>query len=165
MQTNSNTSVRAAGLPKPVTGFGSFASRTWMSVFPFASLALFATQPSAITTFALSLASSFAMAALAHASVHGEEAFDSKLSYVRVLAPVQSALLIWLAVYIGHDVAGTSLIASSLAAFAALGAFLVADALLSGATLFAAERGRGAMGTSIACLISEKYAGLFGKID
>ncbi len=165
MQTNSNIQLNAAALPQSVTGFGLFASRTWVTVFPVASLVLFVAQPAAIMTFAYCVGSTFAMAALAHAAVQDEGGHEAKMAYVRFLAPIQSALLIWLAVYIGQGVAGMSLIATSLAAFAALGAILIADAALSGAALMAAAQGRGTLGTSIACLISEKYAGLFGKID
>ena len=165
MQTNLNTSVTTAIFPPSIMGSGSFASRIWISVFPLVSVAIFIAQPTAMTTLVLAVSLSLAMAAIAHLSVRDENGFEAKLAYVRILAPVQSALLMWLAVYLGRDLAGVSLLATSLAAFVALGGILVIDALFSSAALLAAERGRGAMGTSIACLISEKYAGLLGKID
>lgn len=165
MQTNLKSSVTAAAMPQSILGSGSFASRIWISVFPLVSVAIFIAQPKAMTTLVLAVILSLTMAAIAHVSVRDENGFESKLAFVRILAPVQSALLIWLAVYLGRDMVGVSLLPTSLAAFVALGGILVIDALFSSAALLAAERGRGAMGTSIACLISEKYAGLLGRVD
>lgn len=165
MPTHSTASATVAALRPDRIVRRNFASRIWIMVFPLASAGLFAAQPSAMTTLAISVLLSLTMAAIAHAAVRDESGFEAKLSYVRMLAPVHAALLMWLAVYIGRDLAGTSLVATSLAAFVALGIVLITDALFSGVALVASERGRGAMGTSIAGLVSEKYAGLFGKIE
>jgi hypothetical protein len=143
----------------------STASAPWMALFALAALPLFLLQPSAAATLAIAAALSLSMMVLAHLSVMDSKAFDGAHLAVKLIAPVQFALLIWLAVYAGHDVAGPSFALSCLAALASLAAITAADALACAALLLIAERGKGVAGVSLVSLISAKYAGLLGKIN
>jgi hypothetical protein len=141
--------------------------KTWIAVFALASLMLLVFQPSAVVASAIAVSLMMTMAMLVHNSVaHFEHAaaFDAKQQWVSLLAPVQFACLIWVAVHVGRVIVGTTLSTSSLAAFASLALIVLIDALLSAAVLLTVERGQGVSGVSIAALISSKYAGLLGKI-
>jgi hypothetical protein len=159
MQTNKTLDSAAAPL-----SMVSNASAPWMALFAAAALPLFLLQPSAITTLAMAAALSLCMMALAHVSARDSKSFDAAHLSIKLLAPIQFALMIWLAVYAGREVSGTSFALSCLAALASLAAIIIADALISAVAMLAAERGRGATGVSLASLISAKYAGLLGAI-
>ena len=160
MQINKTLNAANASISMP-----SLASGQLVSLFAVSALPLFLFQPSAFVTLCMAATASVAMVAFAHLSVMNEKLFKSMHFVVKLVAPVQFALLIWLAVYAGHQLAGASFALSCLAAVASLGALLIADAALSAALLIAAERGRGATGVSLVSLISAKYAGLFGRIS
>jgi hypothetical protein len=162
MQTNKTLDSNTATAPLSIS---SIASGPWITVFPMASAALLVLQPTALATMAMAASLSLAMMAFALLSVQDEKSFDAKSMAIKLLAPVQFAFLIWLSVYAGRELAGASFAVSCLAAFAALAAMVVADALASTMLLLTAERGHGSMGVPVASLISAKYAGLLGKID
>ena len=147
------------------TGFASSAVMKWISIFPAASLSLFLVQPSFMTsaTFAIGLMALLAL--FAHLSVSDSDAkdsFETKQLAISLLAPVQFAFMMWAAVHMGRDIAGASLAVSSLAALAVLSGALLVDGLLSAIMLLATSKGT--EGTSVASLISAKYAGLLGQI-
>lgn len=146
--------------------FASSGVKSWMAVFPAASLALFTLQPSFAITLVIVTGLAAAMAGIAHSSASDGEndgRFEFKQRLIGFIAPAQIALLIWLAVFAGRCMASTMAGSS----FAALGVFfglVLADFLVSMAILLAAERREGVSGLSVASLISGKYAGLLGKI-
>ncbi len=160
MQMNKTVGTTAAPMLMP-----SVASGPWMSLFAVAALPLFLFQPSAFVTLSMAGTASLATVVFAHMSVMNEKLFDSMHLAVKLLAPVQLALLIWLSVYAGHELAGASFAVSCLAAVASLAVFLAADAMISAILLLIAARGQRAMGVSIVSLISAKYSGLFGEIS
>jgi hypothetical protein len=140
--------------------------KTWMAVFALTALALFAAQPTAIITGSMALCMMFTMVLIVHGAVANFkelQSFELKQQMINIIAPVQFACLIWMAVQAGRMIAGTPLVTSSLAALAALALIILVDAILSLAFLFAAERGEGISGVSFAALISSKYTGLLGK--
>ena len=159
MQTNRTFGATAAHPTTLIT------SGTWMPVFAVSALPLFLFQPSAFVTLSMAATVSLTMMMFAHLSVLNDRLFDPMHTAVKFLAPVQFALLIWLAVHAGHQLAGSSYAASCLVAFIWLAFLLVADAVVSAVLLHAAGRGRGTAGVSLVSLISAKYAGLLGKIS
>jgi hypothetical protein len=161
--TSAKTYGSAVSLASPTEL--STSVRTWLVGFAATSVLLFAAQPGPFFTAALALVLMFTMAFCAHQSVQSVNDFDMDQRLVGMVAPAQFACLICLAVQAGNFVSGASLIASSLAAFAAFALIIVIDALLSTLFLFATERKDGISGVSIAALISAKYAGLLGKIQ
>ncbi len=162
MAMQMNKTLGSATVPMSMP---SVASGPWMSLFAVSALPLFLFQPSAFVTLSMAATASLAMIVFAHLSVMNEKLFDGMHLAVKLLAPVQFALLIWLAVYAGHELAGASFAASCLAAVLSLAVILAVDALASALLLLAAERGKQAMGVSLVSLISAKYAGLFGRIN
>jgi hypothetical protein len=147
-------------------GFASKGVKSWMAVFPLVSAGLFAAQLSASATFFAAAALTAGVAGLAHASVcdaDNDGRFEMKQRMIRLIAPAQFALLIWLAVYAGRAMAST-LAGSSVAALFVFAALLALDFMVSMAALLIAERREGVSGLSLASLISGKYAGLLGKI-
>jgi hypothetical protein len=146
--------------------FASTGVKSWMAVFPLASVTLFALQPAASVSTCIAAAFAAAVAGLAHASVadaDNDGRFEVKQRMIGLIAPAQFALLIWLAVYAGRAMAST-LAGSSVAALFVFAALLAVDFAVSMAALMVAERREGVSGLSVASLISGKYAGLFGKI-
>ena len=164
MVSAKSTATSVAITPSAMV-FASSAVMKWIAIFPLASLSLFLVQPSFMTsaTFAVGLMALLAL--FAHVSVSDSDAkdsFESKQLAISLLAPVQFAFLMWAAVHMGRDIAGASLAVSSLAALAVLSGALVVDGLLSAIMLLATSKGTA--GTSVASLISAKYAGLLGQI-
>jgi hypothetical protein len=100
---------------------------------------------------------------LAHLSVADEKHFDTAHLAIKLIAPVQFALMIWLSVQIGHEIAGASFAGSYFASIASLFGIVVVDALASAAFLLAGSC-RAAPGVSLASLISAKYSGLLGEV-
>ena len=146
--------------------FASLGVKSWVAVFPLASVMLFAVQLSAFATSCLAAALSVAIVGLAHSSVSDADddgRFAMKQRVIGLIAPAQFALLIWLAVYVGRSMAST-LAGSSVAALFVFAGFLALDFAFSMAVLLAAERRDGLSGLSLASLINGKYAGLLGKI-
>jgi hypothetical protein len=145
----------------------NFSTKTWIALFPLASLTLFVTQPT--QAYALSLAAMLGMALviIAQLAVSGDESaapFEIKQMIMGLIAPIQFAMMIWAAVYAGRELAGASLLWSSLVAFVVFIGLIVADALASAAVLLISERKNGVSGLAITLLVSNKYAGLLGKI-
>ena len=162
---SAKTSVTSAVVTQSATGFASTSVMKWAAIFPAASLALFVVQPSFQTssTFAVGLMALLAL--FAHMSVNDSDAkdsFESKQLAISLLAPIQFAFMMWAAVHMGRELAGASLAKSSLAALAVLSGALLVDGLLSTIMLLATSKGTA--GTSVASLISAKYAGLLGHI-
>jgi formate/nitrite transporter FocA (FNT family) len=135
-----------------------------MALFALTALPLFLLQPSAVATLTMAAALSLSMIAVAYLSVMDGKTFETAHLAVKLLAPVQFALMIWLAVYAGHELSDTSFALSCLAALGALAAIIAADALASAMLLLVADRGKGVTGVSLVSLISAKYAGLLGRI-
>jgi hypothetical protein len=167
--SNVNSNAKSAAAVTLCRSYMLFGSpvKTWTTGFTLATAALLAAQPTAIVTGAIALCLMFVMALVTLASVTNVEdqaSFDAKQLMVTVLAPVQFACLIWMAVQAGRMIAGVSLATSSLAALGALAIIVLIDAVLSIVFLLVAERGQGVSGVSVAALISSKYAGLLGKI-
>jgi ABC-type methionine transport system permease subunit len=164
IHSNLSSAVAVAKDAKPHVGTDV---KTWIAVFALSSVTLLAFQPTAVVASAIAVSLMMTMALLVHNSVaHFDHAaaFDAKQQWVSLLAPVQFACLIWVAVHVGRVIVGTTLSTSSLAAFASLALIVLIDALLSAAVLLTVERGQGVSGVSVAALISSKYAGLLGKI-
>lgn len=155
--------VKSVAIPAAQQSFASAAVLKWAVVFPVASICLFVVQPSLLTsaTFAIGLMALLAL--FAHLSVNDANSFESKKLAIGLLSPIQFAIMMWAAVHMGRDIAGGSLVVSSLAAMLVFMGVLLVDGLLSGALLLAANTGT--LGTSVASLISAKYAGLLGKIS
>lgn len=146
--------------------FASSGVKSWIAVFPLASVGLFALQLSASLTLCIAAGLAAAVAGLAHASVwdaDNDGRFETKQRLIGLIAPAQFALLIWLSVYAGRAMAST-LAGSSVGALFVFAGLLALDFAVSMAALLVAERREGVSGLSVASLISSKYAGLFGKI-
>jgi hypothetical protein len=146
--------------------FASEGVKSWMGVFPAASLALFTLQPSASSSLFIVAGLAMVVAGIAHSSASdggNDGRFESKQRLIGLIAPAQFALLIWLSVYAGRAMAST-LAGSSVAALCVFAGLLALDFAVSMAALLVAERREGISGLSVASLISAKYAGLFGKI-
>ncbi len=157
------TQVKSVAIPAAQHSFASTAVQQWALIFPAASICLFLVQPSLLTsaTFAIGLMALLAL--FAHLSVNDANSFESKQLAIALLSPIQFAIMMWAAVHMGRDIAGESLIVSSFAAMLVFAVALLVDGLLSSALLLATNTGT--LGTSVASLISAKYAGLLGKID
>ena len=156
--------VKSITIPAAVQRrFASTAVLQWALIFPAASICLFVVQPSLLTsaTFAGGLMALLAL--FAHLSVNDANSFESKQLAIGLLSPIQFAIMMWAAVHMGRDIAGASLMVSSFAAMLVFAGALLVDCLLSGALLLAVNTGT--LGTSVASLISAKYAGLLGEID
>jgi hypothetical protein len=155
--------VKSVAIPAAPRSFASTEVLQWALIFPAASICLFVVQPSLFTsaTFAIGLMALLVL--FAHLSVKDVNSFESKQLAINLLSPIQFAVIMWAAVHMGRDIAGESLVASSLAAMLVFMVVLLIDGLLSSALLLAANTGT--LGTSVASLISAKYAGLLGKID
>jgi hypothetical protein len=140
-------------------------SALWAALFAPGALTVLLLQPPAGLALMMVAMMSVAMAAGAYRSVYELNGWDGAQQRMRLMAPLQLALVVWLAVMIGRDVAGASFIASTLTAFVALGALMVFEGLASMGLLLAAEHGRGkpTPGLSVASMIGAKYAGLFGS--
>jgi hypothetical protein len=147
-------------------GFASSGVKSWMAVFPAASLALFTLQPSAASALLTVTGLAAVMAGIAHSSASDGEndgKFEFKQRLIGLIAPAQIAFLIWLAVFAGRSMAST-MAGSSFAALGVFAGLVLADFIASMAILLAAERRDGISGLSVASLVSGKYAGLLGKI-
>lgn len=162
---SAKTNVTSTIATPSANGFASTSVIKWAAIFPAASLALFVVQPSFQTSATFAVGLTALLALFAHLSVSDsnvENSFESKQLAISLFAPVQFAFMMWAAVHIGRDLAGASLAMSSIASFAVLSGAMLVDALLS--TVFLLATGKGTAGTSVASLISAKYAGLPGRI-
>jgi hypothetical protein len=155
--------AKSVAIPAVQTSFVSNAVTNWAFIFPVASVCLFLIQPSLLTSATFAVGLMALLAIFAHLSVNDANSFESKQLAIGLLSPIQFAIMMWAAVHMGREIAGASLITSSLAAMLVFAGALLVDGLLSGALLLAANTGT--LGTSVASLISAKYAGLLGKID
>ncbi|MGB8818683.1 MAG: hypothetical protein WCC66_12255 [Rhizobiaceae bacterium] len=142
----------------------SSTSMVWIGAFPVATVLLYAIQPSAQVSIAMAVTTSVLMMVFAAAACDPSQT-AKRLYNMAVLSPVLAALFIWIAVYAGRVLGGDSLVLTALVASISLAGLYLLDALVSGAGLFAASRGRAAPGAAIATLIHGKYAGLFGRIS
>jgi hypothetical protein len=136
------------------------------ALFAPGALAVLVVQPTAGMAFTMVGMMSVAMAAGAYRSVYETNGFAGAQQRMRMLAPLQLALVVWLAVMIGRDVAGASYLASTLTAFVAFGMIMLTEGLASIGLLLFAENARGKKvgGLAVASMIDAKYAGLIGKL-
>ena len=142
----------------------SSGSLFWLGAFPIAASLLFVFQPSLHASVAMAVTASVLMMVFAAAACDPKQT-SVRLGNIAFLSPVFAALMIWVAVYVGRAIGGDSLVAASMAAFAALAGLYLVEALVSGFGLFAVSRGRSAPGAAVIALIHGKYAGLFGRIS
>ena len=159
MANSKSQSVTAAPLPLAMR-----ASHLWASIFALIALIVITLQPSMALTLLVAGVLSLIMLASAHFSIAQEKFPNVFYHAISLIAPVQFAFLIWLAVYLGRNFTEGSFVLSSIAAFAALAAIIAIDAVLSVVILLAAQNKNGVSGLSIANLINAKYAGLLGSI-
>jgi hypothetical protein len=136
----------------------------WMVLFALSTLPLFALQLSIASTLQLAGLLSLAMVALAHLSVADEQHFDAAHLAIKLVAPLQFTLMIWLAVQLSHSIAGISFTASFFGSIICLSGIVVVDALASAALALIAGSCRSVTGLSLVTLISAKYAGLLGGV-
>ena len=147
-------------------GLASEIVKTWILLFLSASFALYAVKPSAELSLIAAGLLTLLMATSAHISVHERQdvaIVREKHALIGLVAPVQFSLLMWLSVYGGRELAGTSLGLSSLLACALLVVIVMGDAVVSALVLLMS--GQGAPGAAFACLIDKKYAGLAGPLE
>jgi hypothetical protein len=165
IMASAKTTATSAVITPAANGFASASVMKWAAIFPAASLALFVVQPAFQTSATFAVGLMALQALLAHLSVSDSDAkdsFESKQLAISLLAPMQFAFMMWAAVHMGRELAGASLTISSLAALAVLSGAMLVDAVLS--TIMLLASGRGTAGTSVASLISAKYAGLLGQV-
>lgn len=149
-----------------VQDFHPHAVKTWLAVFPVTTLGIWITQPLFSVSAMMAIGFMAALAIVASVSVAGADMrrFNVGQMVMGIVAPVQLALTIWVSVYVGHALAGESLIASTLAAFVVFAGLLIADFGLSVLALVVTGRNSAFSGVSEASLIAGKYAGLLGRV-
>ena len=135
----------------------------WIGSFPLCVAVMFALQPDIHVAVAMAAVASMLMAVFAAAACDPDHA-PVRRNNVSVLSPVLAAVMIWLALNIGHSIGGVSIFTASLASVVSLAGLYLADMLVSSVLLMAASRGRVASAAPVAVLIEGKFAGLFGRI-
>jgi hypothetical protein len=136
----------------------------WMALFALSTLPLFALQLSIAATLQVACLLSLTMVALAHLSVADEKHFDAAHLAIKLVAPLQFALMIWLSVQMSHEMAGASFAASYAISIACLSGIVVVEGVSSAALALIAGSCRSVTGLSLVTLISAKYAGLLGGV-
>jgi hypothetical protein len=134
----------------------------WMALFALSTYPLFGVQLSIAATLQIVALLSVAMVALAHFADHKN--YDAARFAIKLAAPVQFALIIWLSVTLGRDIGGASFASSYIASIVCLLFIVIGDAFVSAALALFAGHSRAVAGASMAVLISAKYAGLAGKM-
>ena len=149
-----------------VQAFQPMAVKTWLAVFPVTAFGIIIAQPLLSVSVLMAVGLMVGLAAVAMLGVANADMrrFNISQMIMGIVAPVQLALTIWVSVYAGHALAGESLVASTLAAFATFAVLLLADFGLSVLLLLLAGRGSAVAGISVANLIAGKYAGLLGRV-
>jgi hypothetical protein len=134
----------------------------WMALFALSTLPLFAVQLSMAATLQIVVLLSGAMVALAHFA--DAKNYETAHFAIKLVAPLQFALMIWLSVTLGRDIGGASFAASYIASIVCLLFIILGDALASAALALVAGYYRAVAGAPMAMLISAKYAGLAGEM-
>ena len=147
-------------LSAPAKSSGPLAP--WMALFAVSTVPLFALQFSASVTVQIVAVLSLAMVAFAH--ITDDKNFDATHLAIKLVAPCQFALMIWLSVVIGREIGGASFIATYTASIFCLFGIVVVDALACAALALLAGSRRSVSGLSLATLINAKYAGLVGAV-
>lgn len=155
MQTTRTTSAT------PIT-FGT--AMPGIAICAAATLPLFILQFSMTSTLQIVAFLSLAAAMLSHLAVSNEKSFDAAYLAIKLIAPLQFAFMLWLSVYLGREIAGTSFASSYITSIACLIGITTIDLIISAAALLVVGANRPVKGVSLVTLISAKYAGLLGAI-
>jgi hypothetical protein len=150
--------VKTIKAPAYTTG----SAAPWMALFALSTVPLFALQLSFAATLQMVAFLSLAIVALAHFT--DEKNFEVTHLAIKVIAPLQFALMIWLSVQMGQWIAGASFAASYAISIACLSGIVVVEGISSAALALIAGSCRAVTGLSLVTLISAKYAGLLGGV-
>lgn len=155
------TQARPAGLDP---------ARTWLLTFPAAAMLLFASNPAPLVAFSLALVLSAAAVLLAQRAGNAEEGFQPMVDAIRIIAPAQFAVMLWLTNSAAGSLTGSvgqgvwGAVAAIPVSAGVLLAAIAVEAVLSVAVLFVANRSKPVGGGAVAILIAGKYAGAFGRL-
>jgi hypothetical protein len=140
------------------------SSAPWLALFALACVPLFTLQLSSLATLQMVVLLSLTMLALSHWSVADEKHLETAEMAIKLIAPLQFALMIWLSVTMGRELSGASFSASYITSIVCLFGTVVVEGIAAAALALGAGSWRSMAGLSLVSLINAKYAGLFGAI-
>ena len=145
-------------------------ARAWLLTFPAVAMLLFVSNPAPLVALSLAFVLSAAAVLLAQRAGNAEEGFQPMVDAIRIIAPAQFAVMLWLANSLAGSLTGSvgqgvwAAVAAIPVSVGILLAALAVEIVLSVAVLFIANRSKPVGGGAVAILIAGKYAGSLGRL-